>query len=228
MNNVEGYDIWLATCGSAPLELLTSVPAETTSYTISGLKKNTGYKVKIQAYVTKDGVKKHVGKSFRVHSITGGSDDKYTNPKKLTLKTKSITVAVNSKEAIEASVTGLEKGKKLKEHDGILTYFSTNPSVATVNSKGIVKGRSAGTATVYVLASNGMYKTVKVTVVPRATSIAFEKKSYTVKAGKKLDLSEKLIFTPEGSTASLKWKSSDESIATVSENGKLTALTPAR
>ena len=52
------------------------------------------------------------------------------------------------------------------------------------------------------------------------------KKSYTVKAGKTLDLSEKLIFTPKGSTASLKWKSSDESIATVSSSGKVTALTP--
>ena len=46
------------------------------------------------------------------------------------------------------------------------------------------------------------------------------------KAGKKLDLSEKLIFTPKGSTASLKWKSSDESVATVSSSGKVTALTP--
>ena len=161
-----------------------------------------------------------------MHCITNGGNDTYTNPKKLTLETKNLTVAVNSKEAIEATVTGIDQDKDLKEHNGILIFFSTNPSVATVSEEGVVKGKSAGTATIYVLTSNGIHKTVKVTVAPRAKKIAFGKKSYSVDAGEKLNLIEKLIFTPEGSYAKLEWTSSDESIAKVSKNGKVTALKP--
>lgn len=48
--------------------------------------------------------------------------------------------------------------------EGVLTYTSRNPSVATVSKSGIVTGVSDGTATVTVTAENGAYAEFTVTV----------------------------------------------------------------
>lgn len=45
-----------------------------------------------------------------------------------------------------------------------LTYFSSNKKVATVNSKGIIKGIKAGTVTIIAKAKDGSRKAVKLTV----------------------------------------------------------------
>ena len=51
----------------------------------------------------------------------------------------------------------------------------------------------------------------------------FEKKKYTVKAGKTLNLKKLLIISSSDTKVSLKWKSSDKRIAKVDKNGKLIA-----
>ena len=56
----------------------------------------------------------------------------------------------------------LEWVNKLKEQDQILDYANT--SIATVSSKGVIKGKKKGTCYVYVYAQNGVYKKIKVTV----------------------------------------------------------------
>lgn len=43
-------------------------------------------------------------------------------------------------------------------------YASADPSIATVNSKGVVKGKKTGTTTIYVYARNGYAKEIKVTI----------------------------------------------------------------
>ena len=58
----------------------------------------------------------------------------------------------------------MSKKKKMKIHIAKFRYESSNPKVATVSSKGKVKGKKKGTATIFVIAQNGVYKTVKVTV----------------------------------------------------------------
>ena len=51
----------------------------------------------------------------------------------------------------------------VKDHRG-LRYVSTNTKVATVTSKGKIKATGIGTCKIYVVAVNGIWKTITVTV----------------------------------------------------------------
>ena len=63
-------------------------------------------------------------------------------------------------------VKKLKKNKKLmpKKHVPTVRYLSTNTKVATVTSKGKIKGVKAGTCYVYAYAHNGVFKKITVTV----------------------------------------------------------------
>ncbi len=77
-----------------------------------------------------------------------------------------------AKVSFKKSAYSVKKGKKLKlakqirlEPSGIATRYtwtSSDPSVATVSAKGVVRGRKKGTATITVTTANG--KTAKVRV----------------------------------------------------------------
>ena len=56
--------------------------------------------------------------------------------------------------------------KKLlpKKHIVPYRYFSTNDKVASVSKTGKIKGKKKGTCTIYVVATNGVKKSIKVTV----------------------------------------------------------------
>ena len=67
---------------------------------------------------------------------------------------------------IKAAIVKDSKNKKLlsKTHGPSLSYYSTNTKIATVTSKGKIKGMSKGTCYIYVTALNGVNTRVKVTV----------------------------------------------------------------
>ena len=61
-------------------------------------------------------------------------------------------------------LNGQSVSLKVKGKSGKIKWSSSKKSVATVNSKGIVKAKKKGTCTIYVYAQNGLYTTVQVTV----------------------------------------------------------------
>ncbi len=104
-----------------------------------------------------------------------------------------------------------------------VTWKSSNTSVATVSESGKVSGKKTGTAIITCTTEDGAYTakcTVTVVIVP--TSIALNKTSATLNSGDTLTLS--VTFTPSNaSIKTVKWTSSDTSVATVSSSGKVTA-----
>ena len=46
----------------------------------------------------------------------------------------------------------------------LFRYYTTNNKVATVNKDGVIKAKGKGVCTIYILANNGAYKKVTVTV----------------------------------------------------------------
>ena len=52
---------------------------------------------------------------------------------------------------------------KIKTHRA-MKYVSANTSIATVSSKGVIKGKKKGTTYVYAYAQNGVCAKIKVTV----------------------------------------------------------------
>ena len=102
-----------------------------------------------------------------------------------------------------------------------VTWTSSDTSIATVSSTGVVTGKSKGTATITATAESGITATCEVTVKVPATSVKMSKTSATLYVGETVELSA--TMTPAETTDTINWKSSNTSVATVSENGVVTA-----
>ena len=105
----------------------------------------------------------------------------------------------------------------------VVTFTSSNESVATVNQEGMITGISAGTTTITATTANGKTATCEITVPPFAESITMDTTlDLVVKGSSTLSVT----YTPENCIAeNIIWTSSDESVAAVS-NGKVTAVAP--
>ena len=111
-----------------------------------------------------------------------------------------------------------------------LTWSSSNTSVATVNASGLVSGVSPGTCYITATSSDGGYvfSTVQftVTATPPITGIALNKTKETLYLGS--SLASKILtatITPsECTNVGVTWSSSDPNIATVNQNGRVTAV----
>lgn len=108
-----------------------------------------------------------------------------------------------------------------------VTWKSSDENVVTVDEKGKVTAVGNGTATITVTSVSGNYTatvavTVKIPVEIERITIETEKEILT-KIGESTEL--KVKIEPENADAQkLIWKSDDEMIAAVDENGKVTAI----
>ena len=154
------------------------------------------------------------------------------------------TVTVNPKIILVTSVTldnttlTLEEGQStmLKATvapddatDKSLTWTSSDPAVATVNQVGVVTALKAGTTTIKATAKDesGKYGectvTVKKKVIP-VTSVSLDKSTLSLEEGTSAPLTARV--RPSNATdPSLTWSSSDPDVATVDDEGVVTALT---
>ena len=83
---------------------------------------------------------------------------------KISKKTRKLSLRTGKSKKIKASVTKSKKSKKLLNGIARLRYVSDDVNVATVSAKGKVKAVGKGRCKIYVIAANGAYKTVAVTV----------------------------------------------------------------
>ena len=132
---------------------------KSTSYTQKKLKKNTYYKYVVLAVNSKGKV---VSASKVIHVATKGG--KNTNYKKLTGNKKKVTIKKGKtfKFKVKKKAKMNKKGK-VKNHRKI-KFESANAKIATVNSKGKIKGKKKGTTYVYAYAQNGVFAKIKVKV----------------------------------------------------------------
>ena len=133
----------------------------------------------------------------------------YRQPlKAVSLKVTGKTVGVGQSVKLKATAT---KGAKL-------TYKSSNKSVATVSSKGVVTGKKPGSVKITVTAKKSKYKTVKKTVtvkiVKGSQTITASNQSLVIGQNKKIGATAK---------TKLSYKSSNSKVVTVSKSGSLKA-----
>ena len=109
--------------------------------------------------------------------------------------------------------------------DKSVSWKSSNTSVATVDANGKVTAKGNGTATITATAKDGSGKsaTCTITVAQRVTGITLDKTSLTLNEGQTATLSP-TVSPSNANDKSLAWSSSNTSVATVDQNGKVTAL----
>ncbi len=129
------------------------------SYIERKCKKGTYYKFIVRAYKIIDGRKVTIAVSKTIHVITNGGKNGNAgsvkvNRSKISLK-KGTTFRLKARE--------LRKKKKLRHHREVC-YESGSPKVASVNKKGVIRGKNKGKCTIFAYAQSGIYKKINVTV----------------------------------------------------------------
>ncbi|MBD5134843.1 MAG: starch-binding protein, partial [Lachnospiraceae bacterium] len=120
----------------------------------------------------------------------------------------------------------------------IITWSSSDTSVATVSGNGKVTGKGEGAATIYAATSNaesadytnnsGLVAKAQVTVKAsgiKVTSIVLSKNAVTLEEGKAEKITTTIVpGNASPNYAALTWSSADTSVAKVSSNGIITAV----
>jgi uncharacterized protein YjdB len=104
-----------------------------------------------------------------------------------------------------------------------LTWNSSNPSVATVNQSGLVTAKALGTATITATTTDGTNLTAscEVNVFIPVSSISLSQTIANLYIGDTFTLTATIL--PNNANNTLTWTSSNTSVATVDQNGKVTA-----
>ena len=124
------------------------------------LKKGTYYKIMIVAYDTNNTV---LSASKVIHIATLGGKVGNWKAIKTKIKNNKATIKVKKSKKIVAKLIPASTKATVKKHRSI-TYESSNPAIASVSKKGIIKGIKKGTCEVYAYAQNGVFVKIKVKV----------------------------------------------------------------
>ena len=107
-----------------------------------------------------------------------------------------------------------------------VTWESANPDIATVDENGVVTGIKRGGARITATATDGskIRANINVQVNQTATEIQLDKAEVTVDVGRTAVLKAN-VLPKDVNTKKVVWSSSDESIATVNAQGRITGVT---
>lgn len=132
----------------------------------------------------------------------------------ITLNHNEISLIVGQNQALVATIT------PPNAEDKTIIFSSSNQSVATVNSSGLVTAIGKGTAIITATTRDGNYSvstTVNVKTI-EVTGISFGVELITIEKGKDLTI-EPTISPSNATNKKIRWESSNENIATVSDSG---------
>ena len=139
----------------------------------------------------------------------------------ISIKTISATLPRGGKITLNASVSPSDASLKT------VIWTTSNKTIATVSSKGVVTGKAPGLCTITATTKDGGYTAkVMITVSPLyEQSVKLNKTALSLLKGKTFQL--KAAFTPAKTDFKLiKWTSSNPAVASVNEAGRITANQP--
>ena len=141
------------------------------------------------------------------------------NIESLTVNAESFAVNVGDTYALEPKLMPEQAEGKV-----VIKWTSSDPSVATVDSSGNVKGIKSGTATI-TAEIEGVAKAVSEVTVESVDVIGIKMKMVTqdVRVDETVRLEAK-IEPSDATNKKVSWSSADESIATVDENGVVNGI----
>ena len=161
--DADGYDCYWSYCdGKRSYKKLATVKAAKDRVTSRRLDNNRRYKYFVAAYKLIDGKKVYIAKSNSLHVAL--KDAKATNAKKVTVNQTNIRLKAGDTFVVRSRTRLENTNKKELLHVAAYRYYTSDQSVASVSKTGKIKALKSGTCVIYVVANNGVYGTVEVTV----------------------------------------------------------------
>lgn len=161
--DADGYDCYWSYCdGKRSYKKLATVKAAKDRVTSRRLDNNRRYKYFVAAYKLIDGKKVYIAKSNPLHVAL--KDAKATNAKKVTVNQTNIRLKAGNTFVVKSRTRLENTNKKELLHVAAYRYYTSDQSVASVSKTGKIKALKSGTCVIYVVANNGVYGTVEVTV----------------------------------------------------------------
>ena len=137
----------------------------------------------------------------------------------VSLNFSDLEIRKDSSQGLRATITPKEA-----TDDKTLTWESSNPEVATVSSTGVVTARRPGNAIITVRTSNGLTDTCNIAVISQITSVHLNLTAITLDEGVSQTLRATINPSDTTDDKTLIWKSSNTNVATVDQEGKVTAV----
>lgn len=161
--DADGYDCYWSYCdGKRSYKKLATVKAAKDRVTSRRLANNRRYKYFVAAYKLIDGKKVYIAKSNSLHVALNNA--KATNAKKVTVNQTHVRLKAGDTFVIRSRTRLENTNKKELLHVAAYRYYTSDQSVASVSKIGKIKALKSGTCVIYVVANNGVYGTIKVTV----------------------------------------------------------------
>lgn len=161
--DADGYDCYWSYCdGKRSYKKLATVKAAKDRVTSRRLDNNRRYKYFVAAYKLIDGKKVYIAKSNSLHVAL--KDAKATNAKKVTVNQTNVRLKAGDTFVVRSRTRLENTNKKELLHVAAYRYYTSDQSVASVSKTGKIKALKSGTCVIYVVANNGVYGTVEVTV----------------------------------------------------------------
>jgi len=141
---------------------------------------------------------------------------------KLSFENSAETIAITGQIQLTAEITPSDATSRS------LTWSSSNSSVATVDSDGLVSGLKAGTAIITAESVKwGVTGSCTVNVIDATLieSVIFDTTSYSTNKTENVQITA-TVLPANATNKSLSWNSSNEAVATVDSTGKVLILSP--
>ena len=136
-------------------------------------------------------------------------------PSSVSFDTETVSIGVKEKVTLKPIIN--------KEAKTTYTWSVKNNKIAKISKKGVVTGVKTGSTEVTVETENGLTATVKVKVAAAPSRVTLNKKKVELAEGATLQLKATL---PKKTASQIKWTTSAKKVATVDENGLVTAVAP--
>ena len=164
---------------------------------------------------------------LNIYGIAGTYAETFANENNIKFTNKEVNAS--NVELNESQIT-LNKGDTYNlimsvtpdDFTDAVTWKSTDTDVVTVTETGVIKAVGTGTATIKLTVGN-VSASCLITVLQPVTSISLDRSSISLDSADNYQLSA-YIYPSTASNKNVVWESSDPSVATVDDNGMVTAL----
>lgn len=158
-----GYDVFWHYCdGSINYKKAGTVKNGKLSMTHKNLRSNREYKYFVAAYKMVKGRKIYIAKSNEMHVAM--KQARTTNAVSIKVNRTTVILKPGKTFRLKCQLTGENRKKKLLSHSSPYRYYTINSKIATVSQNGVIRAKAKGSCSIYILASNGVYKRVTVKV----------------------------------------------------------------